>query len=138
MSAIDEWTALLRRTRAELEAAGDTDTDPGEAYGALEHLDCLSTAEGDFYFRGDTLELVNIPRKLVGGRPAAPLLAELGQGEQLRAWTEKRSLLHVWPEHGLAVSVDEDKAIELVEVFPPTTIADYRERIYKEPTPFIK
>jgi hypothetical protein len=138
MSELARWTALLTRTRAELEAREDSETEPGEGYGALEDVDLVATAEGDFFFRGDALELVNVPRKVVGGQPAEPLIAELGDGERLRAWTEKRSRLHVWPEHGLAASVDPHGAIELLEVFPPTTLDDYRSRIYEEPTPFIK
>jgi hypothetical protein len=46
-------------------------------------------------------------------------------------------VLHVWPERGVAFS-EEDGAVDFLEVFGPTTLADYSERIYEDPGRFIR
>jgi hypothetical protein len=138
MSEVERWSALRDLPRARLEANPDARVAPDVGYERLTGVDRVSTGGRHHFFAGDELAVVYLPRAAVGGTDAAPLFEELGPGEELRSRTGKRSLMHVWPDRGLAVSVDEDGAVELAEVFPPTTLDGYRERIYDEPPAHVR
>jgi hypothetical protein len=56
----------------------------------------------------------------------------------MRSRAGKHSTMHVWPERGLAASVDEeDGRLEFVEVFEPTSLEEYLDGIYEEPAPHL-
>jgi hypothetical protein len=138
MSLAARWTALRDLPRAELEARPDATVAEGVGYEGLSGVDRITTGGVHHFFAGDRLAVVYVPRAAVGGTPAAPFRDELGPGDELRSRTHKRSVLHVWPDRGLALSVDEDDAVELAEVFPPMTLDEYRERIYDEPPAHVR
>ena len=65
--------------------------------------------------------------------------ARRGRSEGHRKRVGKGALMHVWPSRGLAVSMTRARdAIELLEVFPPTTLDTYRRDIWRDPGPFTK
>jgi hypothetical protein len=56
-------------------------------------------------------------------------------GELLRSRQGKAATLHVVADRGVAWSEEQDE-IGFIELFPPTTLHDYRTRIYREPPAF--
>ena len=136
MTAAD-WTALRERTRAQLEAQPGATVAHDVGYQRIDGVDRVSTPEAHWFFDGDRLRVVYASDAAFGEQPAAPLLAELGPGEELRSRSHKRSIQHVWPERGLAASIDEDGRLEFVEVFPPMQLQDYLDEIYEEPQPHL-
>ena len=135
MSATARWTGLLQRTRQQLEAQPDSEVETDVGYEAVEDVDCITTSEGAFFFDGDALRVAYVSG--AAAAEATALLEELGPGEELRSRAHKRSVLHVWPDRGLAVSVREGK-VDFVEVFPPTSLDGYRSEIYEEPEPHLR
>ena len=140
MTEIAELLALREVTRGELENQADASVDEDVGYEALEGVDCIhapSFSPGHFFFAGPELKLVYVPRTAVGGQDAQPWLDELGPGPQLASRTGKRGVLEVRPERGFAFS-HQAGAVELAEVFPPTTLEAYERDIYEEPAPEIR
>ena len=137
---VDELLSLRELTRSRLEAEPGATVDPDVAYGSLKGVDRVhasSLSPAHFYFAGDDLELVYVPRGAISGAPAAAWLERVGPGPQLRSRTGKRSVLEVRPELGFAFAHD-DGAVELAEVFTPTTLDGYEQRIYEDPGPFVR
>jgi hypothetical protein len=134
VSAVARWTTLRDRTRQQLEAQPGSSVDPDVGYEGIDGVDCVTTPDGDFFFDGNDLRVVYADGD---GAAAAPLLEELGPGEELRSRAHKRSMLHVWADQGLAASVREGR-IDFVEVFPPTSLEAYRSEIYEEPEPHLR
>ena len=140
MTEIAELLALREVTRGELENQADASVDEDVGYEALEGVDCIhapSFSPAHFFFAGPELKLVYVPRTAVGGQDAQPWLDELGPGPQLASRTGKRGVLEVRPERGFAFS-HQGGAVELAEVFPPTTLEAYERDIYEEPEPEIR
>lgn len=136
---IEELLSLRELTRSRLEAQPGATVDFEVAYGSLKGVDRVHAADltpAYFYFAGDDLQLVYVPRAAVAGAPAAAWLTRVGPGPQLRSRTG-RSALEVRPELGFAFAHD-DGAVELAEVFSPTTLDDYGERIYEDPRTFAR
>ena len=136
MSAAGRWTRLRDVSRRQLEVRPDSEVVPDVAYERVENVDRISTPDGHFFFEGDEPRVVYV--SVDGADPAGPLIEELGAGETMRSRSEKRSMLHVWAELGLAASVDEDGRLEFVEVCPQMTLAEYRRRMYVEPEPHLR
>lgn len=91
-----------------------------------------------FFFREGKLALVYLSD---GGTLSAldpsSLKAKLGgEGATLRSRAGKTSMMHVYPEQGVAVSMG--KKVEFVELFSPRSLDEYRHSIYVEVGPFIK
>ena len=61
------------------------------------------------------------------GPPAATLRSRTGADSQLR----------VYPERGVAYATD-GSSVEILEVFPPTTLDRYQAEIYEDPGEFIR
>jgi hypothetical protein len=140
VATVDELLSLRELTRSRLETEPGVTVDPHVAYGSLtgvDRLHAVGLSPAHFYFAGDDLELVYVPRAAVSQAPAAAWLERVGPGPQLRSRTGKRSVLEVRPELGFAFAHDEG-AVELAEVFPPTTLDDYEQRIYEDPGPFVR
>jgi hypothetical protein len=136
---LDELRALLDLSRDEVRARfgiDDSGVDPDVAYESLRGVDCLyepSSFPGHFFFRGDKLELIYVPRAALADTDLDALRAALGEpASTLSSRTGEDSSLLVYPEQGVAFATDGER-VEIVEIFPPTTPDEYRSKIYKEP-----
>ena len=136
---LDETFTLRDLSRGELMerlGASESDVHPGVAYQGLQPVDRLDAPghPGHFYFQGDRLRMIYLPRAATAGLSVDDLRA----GEpaaRLRSRAGKRSSIEVYPERGVAFSRQGDK-LEFAEVFPPTTLERYRDEIYREPPAF--
>ena len=133
--------ALRGLSRAELqERFGALDSDPDVAYERLAGVDRLHTDAfpGHFYLRGDDLLMIYIPRSALKDTNLGELRSELGEpAATLSSRTGEDSTLHVHPERGVAFASDGEQ-VEILELFPPTTLDAYQSGIYKDPGEFIR
>jgi hypothetical protein len=134
--------ALRDLSRGELEARlGPLEADPDVAYEGIADVDRLhdpAAFPGHFYFRGDELQMLYVPRSALGGADLSALQAELGEPEAtLRARTGEDSSLLVYPERGVAFATDGER-VEILELFPPTTLDGYVAGIYRDRGEFIR
>lgn len=134
--------ALRDLSREELQARlGPLETDPGVAYeriGGVDRLSDLGRFPGHFYFRGDALQMLYVPRSALGDTSLEELRGELGEpAATLSARTGEDSSLLVYPDRGVAFATDGDR-VEILEIFPPTTLEAYESGIYKDPGEFIR
>jgi hypothetical protein len=97
------------------------------------------THPGYFYFKDDEFVLL-----YVGYGPELEQLdpQELqerlgGVGVELRSRVGKHFVHHVYPKAGIAFSTDDD-IVQILEVFPSTSLDAYLSDIYEEPLPFYK
>lgn len=89
-----------------------------------------------FFFRDGALVAIYIAAGLVldGLRPAE-LTAELGEpAAVLPSRTGHGHLQRVYPDHGVAFA-DAGSALAALELFPPTTLEDYLDRLWVDPGP---
>jgi hypothetical protein len=128
--------ALRERSRHELAARfPGLETDPQVRYEGIEHVDRLHSDAfpGHFYFRGDDLAMLYIPRSALTDTDLGALRRELGEpAATLSARTGEDSSLLVYPERGVAFATDGEQ-VEIVEIFPPTTRKAYEAGIYDPP-----
>jgi hypothetical protein len=133
--------ALRELSRDELEARfGGVETDPHVRYEGLEHVDRLhfDAFPGHFYFRGDELAMLYVPRSALRDASLEDLQRELGEpAATLSSRTGEESSLLVYPERGLAFATDGEQ-VEILEVFPPTTRKAYLAAVYDPPPEFIR
>jgi hypothetical protein len=133
--------ALRELSRDELEARfGAVETDPHVRYEGLEHVDRLhfDAFPGHFYFRGDELAMLYVPRSALRDASLEDLQRELGEpAATLSSRTGEESSLLVYPERGLAFATDGEQ-VEILEVFPPTTRKAYLAAVYDPPPEFIR
>jgi hypothetical protein len=133
--------ALRELSRDELQARfGGVETDPGVRYEGIEHVDRLHSDAfpGHFYFRGDDLAMLYIPRSALRDASLEELRRELGEpAATLSSRTGEDSTLNVYPERGVAFATDGEK-VEILELFPPTTPKAYEASIYDPPGEFIR
>lgn len=140
---LEEWLTLRALSRDELVqrvGASRPDVAEGVAYQGLRPVDRVQLpGERPAYafFRGDELVMLYAGRGALKDISRASLEADLGDGHELRSRAGKRSLLHVYPDRGVAFSADGDE-VEFLEVFPPTTLERYESEIYREPGPFVE
>jgi hypothetical protein len=139
---LGETLALRELSRAEVAARfglGDDAVVPGVAYEGLSPVDRLSTPAGHFFFQGDRQVMLYVPRAILEGTDPAALERELGgpPAAQLRSRTGADSSFRVWPDRGVAFATD-GHAVEVLEVFPPTTLERYRDEIWQDPGEFIR
>jgi hypothetical protein len=89
-----------------------------------------------FFFRDGALVAIYVAAGLVldGIRPAE-LTAELGEpAAVLPSRTGPGNLHRVYPDHGVAFA-DAGSALAALELFPPTTLQDYLQRLWVDPGP---
>lgn len=141
---LGDLLALRDLSRAEVRerfSIGDDGVDPGVAYERITGVDRLhqgSAFPGHFYFRGDELAMLYIPRTALGDTDLGALQEELGEpAAMLRSRTGEDSSILVYPERGVAFATDGEQ-VEIVEIFPPTTLEDYQSGIHKDPGEFIR
>jgi hypothetical protein len=129
--------ALRDLSRDELQARfSGLETDPEVGYEGIEHVDRLhdpAAFPGHFYFRGDELAMLYIPRSALADADPGALQHELGRPEAtLSSRTGEDSSLLVYPERGVAFATDGEH-VEILEIFPPTTRKAYMAGIYDPP-----
>lgn len=144
-STLRAWRALLDRSLADQRPEVDASAiSTGARYGALESLTVVRDREyfpGNLYFDGErpVLALVESPSSAAPDLTDEALLALLGDAvEWLGSRAGKLSSLRVAAERGLAVSEQLGTKVDYLELFPPTSFEDYRERIYAPPPRFVK
>ena len=138
MTGPADWLPLRDVSRAEAEARPGATVAEDVAYERVRGVDRVSTPDAHFFFDGDRLRVVYVSDASFGDVAAKPLVDELGPGEVMRSRSGKHSNLRVWPDRGLAASVDEDEERpEFVEVFPPMSLGEYLDGIYEEPAPHL-
>lgn len=141
---LEELLALRELTRNEVRARfaiDETRVDPDVAYEGLRGVDCLyepSAFPGHFFFRDDELAMIYVPRSALADTDSGALRQALGEpAATLSSRTGEDSTLLVYPEQGVAFATDGER-VEIVEVFPPTTLDAYAKEIYKDPGEFIR
>ena len=115
---------------------GEDDVTAGVGYGnlsGLERVDGGDAFPGHFFFRGPDQVLLYLGRGALADADPAELERELGSPvETLRSRTGADSRLRVHPDRGVAYATD-GSAVEILEVFGPTTIERYRTDFYEDP-----
>lgn len=90
------------------------------------------TLPGFFYFDGDKLVMIYISDEdRLKDMSFEKIKSDYGSGDRLSSRAGKTSNLMVYPEKGFAVSVTHDQ-IDFIEIFPSTTLDDYKSRIHKD------
>ena len=143
MDVLQEWINLLgaavdavRRRFAD----SRLEYDPDSGYGSLPKLGLLRNKDALFYFSDDTLILIHIHSKpLLQKLDGRALLSELGSpAADLRSRAGKGESQYVFPERGIAFSSDSEGRVAFVEIFQPTSLGEYMDRIYIDPGQFEK
>ena len=134
--------ALRGLSRAELQARlGALETDPSVAYERISGVDRLHDAAafpGHFYYRGDDQQMLYIPRSALKDADLGELRTTLGEpAAALSSRTGEDSSVYVYPERGVAFATDGEN-VEILELFPPTTLDAYQSGIYQDPGEFIR
>jgi hypothetical protein len=143
---LERWLALRNTTQAE--ALAQLGPAPDEAttddhYGSMHGLTALSAPviqAGTIYFRDGQFVLFyieDLDEELAQLTPKFLQRYLGGEGEKLRSRAGKRSWQHVYPERGVAFSACDDE-VEFLEIFPPTTLEEYRRTLYQEPPQFVR
>jgi len=116
----------------------------GYSYEGLEDLAMVHDPDrhpGYFYFDdGDTVMIYVSDPDYLDSVTAETLIDTFGESPlSLRSRAGKSSRLAVYPSRGLAFSYRrESDPVEFLEVFPPTSAAEYEAEIYDDPGPFLK
>jgi hypothetical protein len=109
-------------------------------YEGLEDVDRLDAdaLPGHFFFRGDEQVMLYVPQHALEDAHPQALEAEFGEpAAALRSRAGDRSDLLVYPDRGIAFSTNGDR-VDLLEIFPPTTLERYKAEIYRDPGEFIR
>ena len=136
-AAVAALAELRGLSFAEVLARFDAEVSEGVRYRGMDGLTALHNDErlphAHFFFRGGQLQAIYIAAglALAGVRPAE-LAAELGAPAAVLDGPAGRQ--RVYPAQGLAFAED-DGAVTALELFPPTTLEDYRARLWVEPGP---
>jgi hypothetical protein len=111
------------------------ETESGAGYGSMRGLEMVEAPEGLLFFRYGELAVAHVPDPSLTRDELARFTA--GDVPRLRSRAGKHAWVHARADEGLAVT-EEDRRVRYVEVFPPTTFDDYRERIHVEPPKFVE
>ena len=138
--SLAEVRALLALSEPELrERFGPgVDQDPESDYEGLEDVFELSGGglPGSVYLRNGRVVLVYVPRAALDGVDPADIEGQLEtEPARLRSRAGKTANLWVRPEEGVAYSADATR-VHFVEVFPPSTLKEYKKGIYIDHGPF--
>lgn len=144
-ASLAAWRALLDRPLADQRSQIDEATITDGAYygnsGPLTLVRDLDHFPGNLYFDAGrpVLAYVENPTHHAPDLTDEGLLELLGDDfEWLRSRAGKLSRLRVAADRGIAISEQMGPKVDFIELFPPTTFADYTARLYKEPEPFIR
>jgi len=137
---LDGWIALRDLSLDDIRSRVGVPGEEGR-YEGLQGVRRLHNADvhpGHFYFDGERQVMLYVGRRALAGEDPAEWERALGgPGEELPSRAGKSSVMHVYPDRGVAFSSD-GHAVELLEIFAPTTFDDYRARIYEDPGAFVK
>ncbi|MBO9701896.1 MAG: hypothetical protein J7604_16935 [Sporocytophaga sp.] len=113
----------------------DSEIDKGGSYIKLHGLSRVHKPDilpGYFYFDGDKLAMIYISDEdRLRNMSFDSIKSAYGSGHRLSSRAGKTSNLYVYAELGFAVSVTHGQ-IDFIEIFPSTTLEDYKSRIHKE------
>ncbi len=113
----------------------DSEIDKNVSYIKLQGLSRVQkpdTLPGFFYFDGDRLAMIYISDEdRLKNMSFEKIKSDYGSGHRLSSRAGKTSNLMVYPEKGFAVSVTHGE-IDFIEIFPSTTLDDYKSRIHKD------
>ncbi len=139
------WMALRDQSQAQIQTwlGSAARNRPNSAYQNLSGVTELHNAAvhpGWFYFTPDgKFALLYVgDAAALQGLSAAALHATFGKpADELRSRAGKTATHNVYPEAGLAFT-EQDGKVALLEIFPTTTLADYKARIYLDPGAFTR
>jgi hypothetical protein len=138
-SAVRELAALRDVSLPDLrERLGGVEGQPDARYGRMDGLELLHAPGAHpaiFFFRDGRLVVAHLPDPDLAAGELDELLGE--DPPRLRSRAGKHAWALVRAEEGLAVT-EEDGQVRYVEVFPPTTFEDYRDRIHTPPPHFVE
>jgi hypothetical protein len=144
-ATLTAWRALLDQPladqRPDIDEAAITDGAEYGNSGSLTLVRDLDHFPGNLYFDAGrpVLAYVENPTHHAADLTDAGLIALVGDDvEWLRSRAGKLSRLRVAADRGIAISEQMGPKVDFVELFPPTTFADYAARLYKEPGAFIR
>ncbi len=144
---LSEWLALRDLSMAEIQQRLELvnpDPDLTASYGSLDDLIEMAnfdTHPGRFYFRNGRLAVLLVLEDADELRQTdrAGLVSALGEpAATLPAHTGKRHRLYVYPQRGVAFAAGDADQITFLEIFPPTTLEDYKATLYVTPPRFIR
>lgn len=141
MITVDDLLTLPGAPLAETVRITEVDTSERQSvtrYQGLRDLEAFSSGQGARVFlRGGDVVLVYLgSAALSDGIDHDALVAALGsEGHRLRSRQGKTASMHVVAERGVAWS-EHGGEIGFVELFSPTSFADYERDIYAEPPRF--
>jgi hypothetical protein len=139
VSAVRELAALRDVSLPDLrERLGGVEGQADARYGRMDGLEMLHAPGAHpaiFFFRDDRLVVAHLPDPDLAPDEVAALVGE--DPPRLRSRAGKHAWAHVRAEEGLAVT-EEDGEVRYVEVFPPTTFEDYRDRIHTPAPHFVE
>jgi hypothetical protein len=114
---------------------------PGDEYGQMTDLTSMEVSEpfpGTLYLKDGVVALVRVNGAGLTETSPAELTGLYGESTaRLRSRAGKTANLWVWPDEGIACSV-QGETIHFLEVYPPCSRDDYEARIYREPPRFIR
>lgn len=142
---IDAWLTRRGMSRSQLQAAHQgaaPSVQSGVSYQATTGLDLLRWPGVDvalYYYAGDSqvMLMVSDEDTLTGLAPAALRQRYGAPAAELRSRAGKPYSHRVVPGQGVAWS-DDGSEVAFVELYAPTTLADWQTRFYVDPGAFIK
>jgi hypothetical protein len=143
---LGEWLALRDRPAAELQAElglEEADLPSGANFGHMTGLAMLHSPAahpGVFFFQDGRLAVLYVEDPSAHAPDLTREALEAAVGDDAPALPSragKRSEVRVAADRGLAVSTSGEGA-DFVEIFPPTSFEDYRDRIYRKPPKFVR
>jgi hypothetical protein len=148
LQLLQEWLSFRDLSLAELVArypAAETTIAHDAGYANLKQLTRMGdfeTTPGMFFFADEQLALFYVDgmNEALEQISLPDLLAYLGEPEaELSSRAGKQHTQYVYPQQGIAfAAVEDEDEIAFLEIFPPTTLAEYEAQLYIEPAPFIR
>jgi hypothetical protein len=132
------FATMDRATLLQSVGADEADIDDGYSYQSMRGLSVLSLPDhfgARVFLDGDAVVMVSVPDPSVDDDDVRSLMGD--DVVELRSRQGKRAMIELDAQRGVAFSRDDDE-VGFVEMFPPTTVEDYRERIWFDPGDFIK
>lgn len=125
----------LRELAALREATPHGEVHRDAGYGRLTGLEMAQQDDAILFFDGGRLVVAHVPDPELAPAELARFTAE--DVPRLRSHAGKHAWVHVRADEGLAVTEEDGRAVA-VEVFPPTTFEDYRDRLHTPAPKFIE
>ncbi|MCB9795842.1 MAG: hypothetical protein H6741_24360 [Alphaproteobacteria bacterium] len=140
---LSDWLSLRERPRAAVLEALQVDeaaVEHGLAYGPTTGLDMVSSPQvspARVYLRGEEVVVVVIRPDSLGGLDPDTLAQRFPPEDYLPSRAGKAFEHAVAAGAGVAWS-DDGQRVAILEFFPPTTVEDFKARLYVEPGTFTR